>query len=165
MYVEAYETLKSLIKVLQHALFCHVCNRSLRIISVKLFLFYHLINSLLTELSRSVWDNLELSRVYRQVVCHNNNINNNKTRTWLKANNDNDNDNDYDNDNDNDNDEYLSCNGRFSIYFILLLNVLSLEEDRAKYRDLLVRNRRLREVTGLRDIDKSRYFVKTEVDN
>ena len=101
-------------------------------------------------------------------MCHNNN---NKIRTWQKTNNDNDNDNDNgsDNDNDNDNDnvddKYLGCNGRFSIYFILILNVLSLEEDRAKCQDLLVRNRRLREVTGLRNIDKSRHFVKTEVNN
>ena len=36
MYVEAYETLSNESKFfLQHALFCHVCNRSVYIISVK----------------------------------------------------------------------------------------------------------------------------------
>ena len=32
---------------------------------VKLLLFCHIINILLTELSRSVWENLDLGRVYR----------------------------------------------------------------------------------------------------
>ena len=32
---------------------------------IKFFFFFHIINILLTELSRSVWENLDLGRVYR----------------------------------------------------------------------------------------------------